>query len=244
VLLDRGVCTFTVKALAAQNAGAIALIIANNAAGPAPELGGTDPTVTIPVISVSQADGVTLKNQLLGGPVNVTVGTHATMLAGADNSGRVRLYAPNPVVGGSSISHFDVALSPDALMEPFVNDGLSDDVDLTLFVFDDIGWLDAITGVPPGTAPALQLRAAAPNPFSTRTTLRYDLPAAGMTELGVYDLRGSLVKRIHGGYRTAGPYTESWDGTDRQGHRMPAGVYLYRLKTAQGIASRRMVLLP
>jgi len=245
VLLDRGVCTFTLKAQAAQNAGAIALIIANNAAGPAPELGGSDPTITIPVIAVSQADGTTLKNQLLGGPVNVTVGTHATLLAGADNAGRVLLYAPNPVVGGSSISHFDVTLFPDALMEPFVNDGLSDDVDLTLYHFDDIGWLDApITGVPPGPPSALQLRAAAPNPFSTRTTLRYDLPKAGMTELGVYDLRGSLVKRIHSGYRTAGTYTETWDGTDGRGHRMPSGVYLYRLKTAQGMAAKRMVLLP
>ena len=37
------------------------MIIANNAAGPAPGLGGADPTVTIPVLSISQADGNALK---------------------------------------------------------------------------------------------------------------------------------------------------------------------------------------
>src|SRR6267378_229252 len=55
-IVDRGTCTFVSKALAAQNAGAIALIVANNVAGSAPGLGGNDPTITIPVISISQAD--------------------------------------------------------------------------------------------------------------------------------------------------------------------------------------------
>jgi hypothetical protein len=243
VLLDRGTCAFTVKALAAQNAGAIALIIANNAAGPAPELGGFDPAVTIPVISVSQADGTTLKNQLLSGAVIVTVGTHATLLSGADDSGRVRLYAPNPLELGSSISHWDGSVFPNALMEPFINDDLSNDVDLSIYHFDDIGWLDSV-GVPSGPDPALQLRPAAPNPFSTSTALRYDIQQAGMVDLAVYDLRGSLVKQIASGYRVPGPYTEVWDGTGAGGHRLPSGVYLYRLRTPSGSASKRVVLLP
>ena len=244
VLLDRGLCAFTAKALAAQTAGAIGLIIANNAAGTAPELGGSDPAVTIPVISVSQADGSTLKTALTGGPVTVNLGLHPTLLSGADNANHAMLYAPNPLQLGSSISHFDVTLFPNALMEPFINDDLSSDVDLTLFAFDDIGWLDAITHVPPGSTPALALRAAAPNPFTTTTTLRYDLAAAGVTELGVYDLRGALVKRIHSGYEMPGSKAGVWDGTDESGHRVAAGVYLYRLKTLQGTASKRMVLLP
>jgi hypothetical protein len=57
-VVDRGplvgtACGFTVKALFAQQAGAIAVIIANHTANqPAPGMGGTDPAITVPVLSV------------------------------------------------------------------------------------------------------------------------------------------------------------------------------------------------
>jgi hypothetical protein len=138
-LLDRGTCTFALKAAAAQAAGAIAVVIANNAANPLVP-GGADPTITIPVVGVSLADGTSLKTALLGGPVNVTIELDATRLAGADASNRVKLYAPTPLVGGSSTSHWDVSASPNLLMEPAINNDLSSDVDLTLPHFHDMGW--------------------------------------------------------------------------------------------------------
>ena len=61
-LLDRGTCTFVVKVKTAQDAGAIAVIIADNVAGsPPPGLGGADPTITIPSVRITLADGNTLK---------------------------------------------------------------------------------------------------------------------------------------------------------------------------------------
>ncbi len=142
VLIDRGVCAFTLKAAAAQAAGAIAVVIANNVAGTTPPgLGGTDPTITIPVVSVTLTAGNDLKAALLAGTVNVTLGPDPSVLAGADAAGRVKLYAPNPYENGSSISHFDVSALPNLLMEPAINNDLSRNVDLTLSAFSDIGWL-------------------------------------------------------------------------------------------------------
>jgi len=141
-LIDRGLCAFTIKALAAQGAGAVAVIIANNAAGPAPALGGTDPAITIPVVSVSQADGVLLKAALLNGTVNVTLGFDNSVISGTDVAGRVKLYSPNPFESGSSVSHFDVSALPNLLMEPAINTNLSNTVDLTLSHFVDLGWRD------------------------------------------------------------------------------------------------------
>ena len=69
VLVDRGVCAFVLKALNVQTAGGIGMIVANNVAGPAPGLGGVDPTITIGVLSISQADGGALKTSLAAGPV-------------------------------------------------------------------------------------------------------------------------------------------------------------------------------
>jgi fungalysin metallopeptidase (M36)/PA domain-containing protein/K319-like protein len=71
-LIDRGVCAFAAKAAAAQAAGAIGVIIANNAPNvAAPGLGGADPTVTIPVLSVTLEQGNAFKAALLTGPLDV-----------------------------------------------------------------------------------------------------------------------------------------------------------------------------
>ena len=60
-ILDRGLCTFVVKTKNAQGAGAIGLIVANNAPG-APFAGsGNCGGCKIPTVMVSQADGATLK---------------------------------------------------------------------------------------------------------------------------------------------------------------------------------------
>ena len=60
-LVDRGTCGFVVKAANAQAAGASAMIVANNVAGPPISMAGVDPTITIPSVMVSQTDGATIK---------------------------------------------------------------------------------------------------------------------------------------------------------------------------------------
>jgi fungalysin metallopeptidase (M36)/PA domain-containing protein/fungalysin/thermolysin propeptide len=76
VLADRGTCTFVLKTQNAQAAGAVGIIIANNVAGPAPGLGGADPTIVIAVLSISQADGTALKASLAAGPVTAHMFKH------------------------------------------------------------------------------------------------------------------------------------------------------------------------
>jgi hypothetical protein len=141
-IVDRGNCTFIVKAKNAQNAGAVGAIVANNVAGPAPGLGGCDGSITIPVVSVSQADGTTIKGSLPIG-VNATIGA-GLLTSGSDAAGNPLVYAPNPVELGSSISHWDISAYPNQLMEPFINCNLSQSVlvphDLTFELLKDLGW--------------------------------------------------------------------------------------------------------
>ena len=54
-------------------------------------------------------------------------------------SGHVQMYAPSPQQPGSSVSHFDTAVAPNELMEPFYT-GATQDVGLALEVFADLGW--------------------------------------------------------------------------------------------------------
>jgi hypothetical protein len=140
-LVDRGTCTFVVKARNCQNAGAIAMLVADNVSDSPPAgMGGTDDSITIPAVRITMADGATLRSNLSSG-VNVTLLVNPAVRAGADSSLRPFLNATNPVQPGSSISHWDPIASPNLLMEPNISPDLTHNVDLTLPLLWDIGWL-------------------------------------------------------------------------------------------------------
>jgi hypothetical protein len=150
-IVDRGTCTFVVKAKNCQNAGAIAMLVADNTSDSPPSgLGGTDGSLTIPSVRITQADGASLRGSIAAG-LNVTLRLDTAFLAGADGSGRPLLNSTNPIISGSSISHWDPIAFPNLLMEPNINPDLPlNGVDLTLPVLRDIGWfvdLD-LDGVP------------------------------------------------------------------------------------------------
>lgn len=149
-LIDRGTCTFSVKAKIAQDAGAIGVIIADNVAGTPPAgLAGTDPTITIPTVRITLDDATTLQSVLATrsrqhSGVFANLGVNLLVRAGADDQGRPWMFAPNPFQAGSSVSHWDVSLFPNQLMEPNINADLTHEVmppqDMTLPLLLDIGW--------------------------------------------------------------------------------------------------------
>jgi hypothetical protein len=138
-LVDRGGCNFTVKAANVQAAGGIGIVIVNNQDTGAIGMSGTDPTVTIPVVSVSLGDGAKLRSNL---PATATIGRDAGHTAGMNTAGQMLLFAPNPVQAGSSVSHWDTSASPNLLLEPNINNDLPIGVDITTDSFRDMGWFN------------------------------------------------------------------------------------------------------
>ncbi len=148
-LVDRGVCTFVIKARNVQNAGARGMVVADNAAGPLIGLGGTDPEVTIPAVRITQANGAALKAVLnrrtrTDSGVIATLGVDPERLAGTDRQRRIRMYSPVEYDPGSSVSHYSPDARPNQLMEPSINGDLQHAVttprDLTFPLLRDIGW--------------------------------------------------------------------------------------------------------
>jgi PA domain-containing protein len=144
-LIDRGDCTFVEKVKNAQNAGAVGVVIANNVASPLIiQMGGSDSSITIPSLMVSQANGTIIRNQF-GVGVNATMLLDPTVASGTDAQGRPLVFTPNPVQSGSSVSHWDPSLFPNQLMEPNISGDLTQSVvpiwDLTFSMLRDEGWL-------------------------------------------------------------------------------------------------------
>lgn len=139
VLMDRGTCAFTIKVKNAQNAGAVAAVVANNTAGPL-GMGGVDPTIVIPAVGITQVFGAALR---AAAPALVHVGHSVNVRAGTVFN-FPRLYAPTTFASGSSVSHWDTSATPNMLMEPSINRDLTSSVknpdDLTWSLLRDIGW--------------------------------------------------------------------------------------------------------
>lgn len=139
-LVDRGECTFVTKALRAQEAGAIAVLVANHeACGPAP-MGGTSTDVRIPAMGLTKGDGNAIRQQLALGPAEGAVTLDPSSRSGTDLTGFVQLYVPCVVEPGSSMYHWDVSTTPNLLMEPSISEDLTHGLDLTIRQLIDIGW--------------------------------------------------------------------------------------------------------
>lgn len=82
-----------------------------------------------------------------------------------------------------------------------------------------------------------------PNPFNPSTTIRYTLPVAAQVELTISDALGRQVAVLHSGSRDAGVHTASWNGRDRNGLRLPTGMYYTRLIVDGNVYTKQMLLL-
>jgi hypothetical protein len=90
----------------------------------------------------------------------------------------------------------------------------------------------------PGRPEALALLQNYPNPFNPSTIIPFALPARGKVVLKVYDLLGREVATLLDGVLDQGSHTARFDGT-----RCAAGVYFYRLQTANGAMVKKMSLV-
>lgn len=88
------------------------------------------------------------------------------------------------------------------------------------------------------------LRQNHPNPFSGRTTIRFELPVECPVRLEVFDAQGRLIRRLVDGQLPAGFHAVEWDKRTAGGQSVGAGVYLYRFQAGEFHDRKKMVLLP
>jgi len=77
-----------------------------------------------------------------------------------------------------------------------------------------------------------------PNPFNPVTTIRFEVPYSQHVELSVFDMLGREVKVLYNDVAPAGIIA-----IDFNADGLSSGVYFYRLKTQDFIASKKLLLL-
>ncbi|HOX24177.1 MAG TPA: FlgD immunoglobulin-like domain containing protein [Candidatus Krumholzibacteria bacterium] len=104
-------------------------------------------------------------------------------------------------------------------------------------------WCGTVTAVEgaPNSVP-LDVRMS-PNPFNPQTTIAWDLSEPANVVVGIYDLRGRLIIKKNLGRVDPGNARMVWDGCDRLGRAMSAGIYLARVSAGGRSAIGRMTLI-
>jgi len=81
-----------------------------------------------------------------------------------------------------------------------------------------------------------------PNPFNPATTIRFAMTTTGFVRIGIYNIRGQLVRDLAHEMRTAGYHHIQWDGKDENGNPSASGIYYVRMRTANDLSVKKIVL--
>ncbi len=109
----------------------------------------------------------------------------------------------------------------------------------------DRTFLTGVAGMPaqPLVPEYVRLYQNQPNPFRSQTSILYQLPAKMKVKVAIYNVAGQKVRTLVDGEQPAGTHSVNWDGKDRSGVRVAAGVYFCALESDGGLLSRKMILV-
>jgi hypothetical protein len=82
-----------------------------------------------------------------------------------------------------------------------------------------------------------------PNPFNPETAIDLDVPRAGSVLVTVHDAMGAEIARLLDAPLPAGRHSVRWDGKDASGAEAGSGVYFVRLRSEDGVLTRKIALL-
>ena len=101
-----------------------------------------------------------------------------------------------------------------------------------------------VKGVPSDKNPLeYKLEQNYPNPFNPATRIQFSTAETGHVQLGVYNVKGELVKMLVDRVLPAGKHAFDWGGVNDQGMPVAAGVYLARLNTEDYQKTTKMIVM-
>jgi subtilisin family serine protease len=99
---------------------------------------------------------------------------------------------------------------------------------------------EAATGA---AAPRLVLGQNYPNPFNPTTWIPFFLPADGLVNIRIYNIRGELVRVLKDRWMMKGAHSVRWNGDNASGEAVASGVYFVTLGFGGKMESRKLVLM-
>jgi len=81
-----------------------------------------------------------------------------------------------------------------------------------------------------------------PNPFSSSTTINFQLGNRSKVNLTVFNVKGQLIRKLIDSKVKPGTHAVVWDGFDENNQKVPSGTYFYKLNTNKCNIVKKMIL--
>jgi len=109
---------------------------------------------------------------------------------------------------------------------------------------DQIFRMGVLTGVPDSEKlpRKCDLASPYPNPFNSRTVIRYFLPKSMSVSFKIFDIRGREILTLFDDIQSRGNHSVFWSGKDSRGKALPSGAYFVVME-AEGYRRIRKVML-
>ncbi|MCK4547518.1 MAG: T9SS type A sorting domain-containing protein [Candidatus Eisenbacteria sp.] len=165
----------------------------------------------------------------------------STVYAGTRNSATPVFISTD---GGDSWIAFDAGLPVDCDINDLAVDWETGNVVLAA-TSDGIYRYDYTTDVADGpfTPRRFALEQNRPNPFNPNTVIRFSIGAESHVTLGVYDIRGRLIRTLVEEVAAVGEHQSLWDGKDEGGVEVASGVYFCRLEAGEFSDTMKIILM-
>jgi len=82
-----------------------------------------------------------------------------------------------------------------------------------------------------------------PNPVLRSTTIPFTIIQQEHIAIEVFDVHGKRIALLMDAFMQAGNHTVTWDCLDQSGRKVPGGIYIYTMRTANMVQSRRIVII-
>jgi serine protease len=148
--------------------------------------------------------------------------------------------------GYTSQGAIEQALSSTAVRPPDRLPGRDIEYGAGLIQLDAALRVKATGGGPAAAAAAkgvLASRLLSLNPARGEASLAFRTQRPGHILVRVFDVHGALVRTLDDREGPAGEQRARWDGRDASGVRAATGVYLFRIETSEGVATRKVAFL-
>ncbi len=94
---------------------------------------------------------------------------------------------------------------------------------------------------PRGSHP--EITTITPDPVKNHAEIQFSLPTGSNVTVGIYDVTGRLVKEVFRGHKSAGIHRIRMDITGSNGVPLANGVYIVKLESPSGTATKKFLIL-
>lgn len=119
----------------------------------------------------------------------------------------------------------------------------TDDANMPLAIITLLGVGNLVSNNDPVIPAITTLKGNHPNPFNPVTTITYSVKENLPVQIGIYNVKGQLIRTLVNESKAPGNHSVVWTGTDDNGRSVSSGIYFYKMQAGKYTSTKKMIMM-